>query len=182
VGESGFSYLSDGNDKVVLGARKKTSSATLFAVRRIPDTDLSITVIAEASDFLKPLSSIRQATFTFMLLFGLSVGLFIYVRMRFALSPIEALVKAAGRFSKGDLDHAVEVGNSEEFSALAKAFNEMAVSIKQRSGELRERIQELCSLQKMGGSILKRLEVDDICRLCLEASVTGLGFERGLLY
>lgn len=182
VGGSGFSFVSDGNNKMVMGSRRQTSGSTLAAGRNIPGTDFSVTVIAESSDFLKPLSQIRAATFGFMVFFGLSVGLFIYRRIRLSLSPIKALVTAAGRFSKGELDHTVEAGDSVEFAALAFAFNEMAMSIKQRSGELQDRIRELCSLQKMGGSILKKLNVEEICRICLEASVSGLGFERGLLY
>jgi len=182
VGVSGSSFVSDMDNKVVLGASKQTSASTLAAGRNIAGTDLFITVIAEASDFLKPLSQIRAATFGFVVFFGLSAGLYIYRRIRLSLSPIKALVSAAGHFSKGELDYTVEVGDSAEFVVLAKAFNEMAGSIKQRSEELQDRIRELCSLQKMGGSILKKLNVDEICRICLEASVTGLGFERGLLY
>jgi len=182
VGGAGFSYVSDGENRTVLGARRQPGGATLAAGRNIPGTDLSVTVIAEAADFLKPLFQIRAATLGFVLFFGLSVGLFIYRKIRLSLSPIEALVSAAGHFSKGELDHRVEVGDSAEFSALAKAFNEMAGSIKRHSGELQDRIRELCSLQKMGGTILKKLDVEEICRVCLEASVAGLGFERGLLY
>ncbi|MCX5792416.1 MAG: ATP-binding protein [Elusimicrobia bacterium] len=182
VGASGFSFVSDGEDKIVLGSRRPTSGSALSAVRHIPDTDLSITVLAESADFLDPLSQIRVATFGFVIFFGLSAGLFIYRRIRLSLSPIKALVTAAGHFSKGEFDHTVEAGDSAEFATLAKAFNEMALSIKQRSGELQDRIRQLCSLQKMGCSILKKLNVEEICRVCLEASVTGLGFERGLLY
>ncbi|OGS12298.1 MAG: hypothetical protein A2234_05895 [Elusimicrobia bacterium RIFOXYA2_FULL_58_8] len=182
VGASGFSFVSDSDNKVVLGASQQASGSILKTGRDIPGTDLSITVIAELSDFLKPLSQIRAATFGFVIFFGLSVGLFIYRKIRLSLSPIKALVSAAGHFSKGELDYMVEVGDSAEFVVLANAFNEMAGSIKQRSEELQDRIRELCSLQKMGGSILKKLNVDEICRICLEASVTGLGFERGLLY
>ncbi|MBU2574160.1 MAG: GAF domain-containing protein [Elusimicrobia bacterium] len=182
VGVSGFSFVSDGNNKMVLGSRRRTSGFTLAAGRNIPGTELSVTVMAESSDFLKPLSQIRAATFGFVVFFGFSVGLFIYRRIRLSLSPIKALVTAAGHFSKGEFNHTVEAGDSAEFATLAKAFNEMALSIKQRSGELQDRIRELCSLQKMGGSILKKLNVEEICRICLEASVTGLGFERGLLY
>ncbi|MBI4802718.1 MAG: PAS domain-containing protein [Elusimicrobia bacterium] len=182
VGGSGSSFVSDGNKKMVLGSQRRISGFRLAVGRNIAGTDLSVTVIAEASDFLKPLSQIRTSTFGFVIFFGFSAGLFIYKRIKLSLSPIKTLVTAAGRFSKGELDYAVDVGNSVEFAALALAFNEMALSIKQRSDELHDRIRELCSLQKMGGSILKKLNVEEICRICLEASVTGLGFERGLLY
>ncbi|HAH31453.1 MAG TPA: hypothetical protein DCL44_03960 [Elusimicrobia bacterium] len=182
VGASGFSFLTDKDNNVVLGSRRQTSSSTLATGRNIAGTDLSITVIAESSDFLKPLAQIRAATFGFVIFFGFSVGLFIYRKIKRSLFPIKALITAAGHYSKGELDYTAEVGTSAEFAVLAKAFNEMAISIKQRSEELQDRIRELCSLQKMGGSILKKLNTEEICRICLEASVTGLGFERGLLY
>ena len=182
VGGAGFSYVSDGSGKIILGSRRKAGGDVLAAGRNIPGTDLSVTVIAESSDFLKPLLQIRTATFWFLVLFGLGAGLFIYRRIRLSLFPIKALVEAAGHFSNGNLDYTVEGGDSSEFATLAGAFNEMARSIKQRSEDLQDRIRELCSLQKMGGSILKKLNVDEICRICLEASVTGIGFERGLLY
>lgn len=182
VGGGGFSFVSDANDRIVLGSRRPAGGSTLEADRDIPGTGLSVSVVAEASDFLRPLSQIRAATFGFVIFFGFSAGLFIYRRIKYSLAPINALINAAGRFSKGELTHKVEAGDSIEFAALAKAFNEMALSIKRHSDELRDRIRELCSLQKMGGTILKKLNVEEICRICLEASVTGLGFERGLLY
>lgn len=182
VGGSGFSYVSDMARGVVLGARRSPAGPALSASRKIPGTDLSVTLVADSSEFLKPLAQIRAATFALMVLLGLAAGLFVYRRMRLSLAPIRALTAAAGRFSKGELDQAVDGGDSAEFATLAAAFNEMALSIKQRSGELQDRIRELCSLQKMGGSILKKPDTDEICRICLEAAVTGLGFERGLLY
>ncbi|PIU20482.1 MAG: hypothetical protein COT18_02025 [Elusimicrobia bacterium CG08_land_8_20_14_0_20_59_10] len=130
VGGGGFSFVSDENGKVVLGARRPAGVSALEAGRDIPGTGLSVSVVAEASDFLKPLAQIRAATFGFVVFFGFSAGLFIYRRIRSSLAPINALINAAGRFSKGELDYKVEAGNSIEFAALAKAFNEMAVSIK----------------------------------------------------
>ncbi|HOW90077.1 MAG TPA: GAF domain-containing protein, partial [Elusimicrobiales bacterium] len=182
VGDSGSAFVSDGANNIVLGDRRQPTGPVLSAIRDIPGTDLRITVMAGSSDFLKPLEQVRNATLGFMVFFGLAVGLFIYRRIKLSLSPIKALIRAADRFSRGELQHRVEVGDSEEFAVLAQSFNEMASSIQQRSGELQDRIKELRSLQKMGGSILKKLNVEEICRICLEASVTGLGFERGLLY
>ncbi len=61
--------------------------------------------------------------------------------------PIDALVEGAQRFGRGDLNHKVEGGDYIEFVRVARAFNEMAASLKsymakvEQEAQLREKIE-----------------------------------------
>lgn len=52
---------------------------------------------------------------------------------------VSALRDAAQRFGKGDLDYRVPVHGQDEIATVARAFNEMAASLKAQQGELVEK-------------------------------------------
>ena len=64
--------------------------------------------------------------------------------------PLTSLLEAAGRFSKGDLSHRIEVFNSRvrEIDVLAEAFNDMAGKIDEREKKLEALNKELAALNK----------------------------------
>lgn len=64
--------------------------------------------------------------------------------------PLIRLLEAAGRFSKGDLSHRIEVFNSRvrEIDVLAEAFNDMAGKIDEREKKLEALNKELAALNK----------------------------------
>ncbi|MDD2866045.1 MAG: cache domain-containing protein [Candidatus Omnitrophota bacterium] len=64
--------------------------------------------------------------------------------------PLTRLLEAAGRFSKGDLSHRIEVFNSRvrEIDVLAEAFNDMAGKIDEREKKLEALNKELAALNK----------------------------------
>jgi two-component system sensor histidine kinase AtoS len=66
----------------------------------------------------------------------LSIGLAIALLSGFA-KPINALLNATKRLKTGDLDYRVE-GLKDEFAELAFAFDDMAVSLRERMRELEE--------------------------------------------
>lgn len=55
--------------------------------------------------------------------------------------PIRLLVSASNKFAKGDLDHRVEYRNKDEIGELAKTFNYMVESLKDRDEQLKKRTQ-----------------------------------------
>ncbi|MBN1686030.1 MAG: cache domain-containing protein [Spirochaetales bacterium] len=62
---------------------------------------------------------------------------------RSLVRPVNRLLAAANGLASGDLLHQVEIDTStEEIAALGRAFNTMALSIKERDRQLRKRAQE----------------------------------------
>jgi len=64
--------------------------------------------------------------------------------------PLTRLLEAAGRFSKGDLSHRIEMFNSRvcEIDVLAGGFNDMAAKIDEREKKLETLNKELEALNK----------------------------------
>ncbi|TKJ33067.1 MAG: histidine kinase [Planctomycetes bacterium B3_Pla] len=57
---------------------------------------------------------------------------------RSVLQPIKHLVSASGRWAEGELDYRVEIARNDEIAELAKTFNLMASSLKERNDKLTE--------------------------------------------
>jgi class 3 adenylate cyclase len=75
------------------------------------------------------------------LLFAIGVGtaaeLLLALVLAFLLAralsaPLSALVQATRRIAKGDFDHRVEIPSQDELGELGRAFNQMAVALKNR--------------------------------------------------
>jgi signal transduction histidine kinase len=68
---------------------------------------------------------------------GLGVGILIFSFLGiFLTSRIIKLKNFAIRISQGDLDGSIDVKSDDEIGALAKAFNEMAISLKEKIQEV----------------------------------------------
>jgi two-component system NtrC family sensor kinase len=74
---------------------------------------------------------------------GIAAALIIsYFLANGILKPIRHLVVASEMLTHGDLTHRVIVESEDEIGELAKAFNSMAESLKDRDGQLKERAQQ----------------------------------------
>ena len=56
--------------------------------------------------------------------------------------PVESLVGASKRLAEGDLDFRVRIDSKDELGELERSFNSMALSIKERDRQLKEKTQE----------------------------------------
>ena len=186
VGPNGRIFIADSMNRLLLAG---TSSGGLPVEQSdltynfpVAGTDLSVNTAVKLSDFDEPLNAIRRFTVLFAFLSAALVGAFTYIRIRAMTRPVQKLVEATESLAKGLLTHDVDIESDDELGVLAASFNTMAGQLMDRSRELESRIRELLILQSMSASVIEKLDEEHISRICLEAAVTGIGFERGTLY
>ena len=187
VGSNGRAYITDSASVPVLAwkddyAAGPVSSTDFTALESIPGTDLRVMLAAPMSDFHDPLTSISRVTVFLVLLCGLLVWILIYFTIRGIVRPIEKLVRATRSLASGRGFEKVEIPSRDEIGVLADSFNTMGNQLMERTRDLESRIKELLVLQGMSAAVIENLEEEHICRVCLEAAVSGLGFDRGVLY
>lgn len=187
AGNTGRIYLADSEMSPVLsgtgsvegaggGAPEFTSSVP------VAGTDFTIITAARMSDFDAPLAAIKKFTFLFSVVFGGLVGFAVYFMIRRMTQPVKQLVDATKQLAQGRIFKKVEIKSRDEIGHLADSFNTMAGQLTERTLDLEFRIKELLVLQGMSSAVIENLDEDHICKICLEAAVVGLGFERGVLY
>ncbi|HBW23664.1 MAG TPA: hypothetical protein DEF68_09860 [Elusimicrobia bacterium] len=187
VGSNGRTYITDASNRPVLAGTGSQESAPLSPsdfISRLPieDTDLWVMVTAPRSDFQAPLRTISRFTILLVAVCGALAAFFIFFTIRGMTRPLKKLVEATRRLAEGRAFEKVVISNRDEIGILADSFNIMGSQLTDRTAELKSRIKELLVLQGMSAAVIKKLDEDHICRVCLEAAVAGLGFERGVLY
>ena len=187
VGGHGQAYITDAGGNRVLAWKDAykgdpVSPEDFTARESIPGTELRVLLTAPMSDFRAPLTSISRVTVSLILFCGLLVWGFIYVTIKGMTRPVEDLVRATMALAAGREFERLKVSSRDEIGVLAGSFNTMAVQLSERTRDLRSRIKELLFLQRMSAGIIENLEEEHICRVCLEAAVSGLGFDRGVIY
>jgi two-component system, NtrC family, sensor kinase len=70
-------------------------------------------------------------------------GLMLVFATSIMLRPVRSLIAGAERFRQGDFDERVEVPRSDELGRLARSFNAMAGSLRERERKLQERTEQL---------------------------------------
>ncbi len=80
------------------------------------------------------------------LLIGITVTLII---TRFITGPIEKFVHSMKTVAAGDLNQAIRIDTTDEFSGMARSFNQMARSLRENKEELRKTYQRLVQKEKM---------------------------------
>ncbi len=107
----------------------------------------------------------------------LGVGLVALAATRLFVRPLDALAAASREVSSGNLDAAVQVGsNRDEFGQLARTFNEMIGSIKEKTETIiqKNRENEELLLNILPGSIADRLKRGEETIADLYSEVTVL--------
>lgn len=84
------------------------------------------------------LSTILATLFLSSIFFAGAIVLIILVVNRTILIPIETVIEGAGKISKGDLSHTIEVSTKDEVADLASAVNHMAHTLKKNIEDLKE--------------------------------------------
>jgi len=187
VGSNGRAYITDSSSVPVLAWKDDyeagpASPADFTALESIPGTDLRVMLAAPMSDFRAPLTSISRVTVFLVVFCGLLVWILIYFTIRGIVRPIEKLVGATQSLASGRGFEKVDIPSRDEIGVLADSFNTMGAQLMERTRDLEARIKELLVLQGMSAAVIQNLEEEHICRVCLEAAVSGLGFDRGILY
>jgi len=187
AGGSGRAYIADASGKAVLEWRdgNETGPAApgdFIASGSVPGTDLRVILSAPMSDFQAPLVSISRVTILLVACCGLFVWGFIYLSVKGLTRPIEKLVRATRSLAEGKEFERVDIPALDEIGVLAHSFNTMGAQLTERTRDLQSRVRELLMLQGMSAEVLKNLQEENICRVCLKAAVSGLGFDRGVLY
>jgi len=187
VGCHGSAYITDSANRLVLAwkdtyAAGPVTPADFTARESIPGTELRVMLTAPMSDFRAPLTSISRVTVFLVVFCGFLVWVFIYFTIRGLTRPVEKLVQATRSLAAGKEFKRVEISSRDEIGGLADSFNTMGAQLMERTRDLESRIKELLVLQGMSAAVIENLEEEHICRVCLEAAVSGLGFDRGILY
>ncbi|OGS25453.1 MAG: hypothetical protein A3J70_07990, partial [Elusimicrobia bacterium RIFCSPHIGHO2_02_FULL_61_10] len=187
VGSNGRAYITDSSGIPVLAwkddyAAGPVSVTDFTALESIPGTDLRVMLAAPMSDFRAPLTSISRVTVLLVVFCGLLVWILIYFTIRGIVRPIEKLVLATQSLASGRGFEKVDISSRDEIGVLADSFNTMGAQLMERTRDLESRIKELLVLQGMSAAVIENLEEEHICRVCLEAAVSALGFDRGILY
>jgi two-component system NtrC family sensor kinase len=187
VGNNGRTYLTDSANIPVLAWKDvyetgPVSPTDFTALESIPGTELRVMLSAPMSDFQAPLTSISRVTVFLVVSCGLLVWVLIYFTIRGIVRPIEKLVLATQSLAAGRGFEKVEISSRDEIGVLADSFNIMGDQLLERTRDLESRIKELLVLQGMSAAVIENLDEEHICRVCLEAAVSGLGFDRGILY
>lgn len=187
VGYHGKAYITDSADVPVLAWKDvyeagPVSPSDFTARENIPGTELRIMLSAPMSDFQAPLTSISRVTALLIVFCGFLVWVFTYFTIKGLTRPVEKLVRATRSLAAGREFEKVEIPGRDEIGVLADSFNTMGAQLTERTRDLESRIKELLVLQGMSAAVIENLEEEHICRVCLEAAVSALGFDRGILY
>lgn len=161
---------------------KPFGSGLIGAVAPIDGGAWQVRVEAPLKEFLGPVESIRHVTISVIGLASLLVIGIVSLLVRRITRPVSVLAEAAGRVADGMWEFRAGSAGVEELDRLAIAFENMVVSLRQRSMGLQRKIGELSAMHQLSGAILNQVEQDEILRLSLESAIRGLDFERGALY
>lgn len=100
----------------------------------------------------------------------------------YALTPIQAMARAASHIAAGDLSQRVAVQSQDEIGMLALSFNRMTASLEQMTQAQQQRLAELSAWHAIGLVISSTLDVDRLIERALVAVVDHLGYERATLF
>ncbi len=127
-----------------------------------------------ASEAFKP---VRVMMWRVVTTTGLAAMLAIGVGVLLALSitgPLAKLVKAAQTVSAGDLNQEINIQTRDELAELADNFNLMREN-------LRDRMEELNILYRVGQTMSSELDYEKLLYLILEEVIQVMGAEKGSL-
>jgi signal transduction histidine kinase len=125
-------YIRDGNSVMALG--RPINGTPLFVMIEFPDQGL----LAQANRFL------RRMILIGIVLFVIGLG-GAFALSRSITRPLNLLTGAASAISSGEYSRQVHIGGKDELGKLARAFNTMAVQVRDSQRALEHRVQERTS-------------------------------------
>ena len=106
--------------------------------------------------------------------------LFAVIVSRTLREEVERLLHAAQRLGRGDFSVSVPAEGSDEFAALGKEFNRMALQLEARVEDLRRergRLQE--AIRRVGESFARGLDRVGVLEIVVQTAVDGVGASAG---
>ena len=106
--------------------------------------------------------------------------LFAVIVSRTLREEVERLLHAAQRLGRGDFSVSVPAEGSDEFAALGKEFNRMALQLEARVEDLRQergRLQE--AIRRVGESFARGLDRVGVLEIVVQTAVDGVGASAG---
>lgn len=106
-----------------------------------PSLQWALLVTADASDALRPVTTLGQVTAALVVLVGLVAAAFAAGMGTRVARPIRALAGHAAAVGAGDLERSITIPSRDEVGHLADAFNRMTEALRRTQAE-RERAEE----------------------------------------
>ena len=106
--------------------------------------------------------------------------LFAVIVSRTLSAEVQRLLQAAQRLGRGDFTASVPAEGSDEFAALGKEFNRMALQLEARVEDLRKergRLQE--AIRRVGESFARGLDRVGVLEIVVQTAVDGVGASCG---
>lgn len=126
------------------------------------------------------INSYIRETILYVLLFLLFfIPLSRYYYNRVFSIPLNSLVTATKKVAEGDLDYKMEKLAGKEINMLAKSFNDMTVKLRKSNVDLKHRIIELSTLNKISTAISSTLDLDKVLNMILDDAIKLTNAENG---
>jgi GAF domain-containing protein/HAMP domain-containing protein len=171
VGETGFAYVVDGQNRVVAHPDEEIAAElqdftfypAVFELRggesgaisftdeygqrwrahgSVLDNNWGIIVQQQESDFMSGLTRLNQATWIVTIMGAALLSSLAGLSIRQTFRPIERLTETATAISTGDLTRTAPVESEDEIGILARAFNSMTEQLRVLIGSLELQVSE----------------------------------------
>lgn len=125
-------------------------------------------------------TTIRLIVFWSLLAVVTLTGFGMFVAKRVS-APLGALNDGARLVAEGDFSHKVTVVGENEIAQLAKSFNVMTDSLKQRTESITKKVLELATLYEMSRALGSTLELDVLLDSVLDSALRIFNVESGYI-
>ena len=115
---------------------------------------IAVLGVEASAKFIDGLTQFARVLFTYGLICLLLMGGFLYAVGRRFISPIEEMAKASQKIAEGNFSQRIEVTSSNEFGALAHAFNEMTKRLQSHNEYILESMSNGLLVLDLNGNII----------------------------
>ena len=149
-------------------------------------------VVEQEEDTALALPRALQDQVIYFGLLALSAGLGLaWFTTRTVVKPVRALTHATESIAAGDLDHPLDISGQDEVGALARAFDEMRVRLKDSRAEIaqwnrelearvRQRTRELSALVESSHALTSTLDLDALFEIVMRETREVLPAAEGI--
>ncbi len=114
-----------------------------------PDNDWTLGITLPVSGYLQQVNIIKKTTLAIVFVAILLASVVSYLLSRTITTPLKKLQKGIETVSQGHLDYQVPVQSLDVVGALAAAYNQMAMSLKNNREKLKNTLITLAEKEKM---------------------------------
>ncbi len=152
-------------------------------VRIVPVPQIALAAAAPSSAISGEQSSIRNKILAALAASLLLIAAVAYIAGRSIVGALARLAAAANSIAAGRLRERVPVRGRDEFAALGRAFNRMAVELEARVGDLEDERRRLRDANaRFGEALAATLDSDQLRRVIVESAVEATHAQGGLLH